>query len=338
MVKHNMTRAFIIGFLLTVLTAYAVCIIHLILQQAQVDSLIFYCTARNFWQHQSLYSSFCSGHFHHAYISNAYLLSLPDSVDQLGVNYLKNLNSPVFALLLLPWGLVSYDVGAAIWHLCTLLTQGLAIWLLYRALFAKKTVYGYFILLSLYLASAPAYINTLSAEVGGLFFLAATAVWFWARKSADFKAGILLGVILSMKYFFAALWLLFFLQRRWRLVGCAMLSFFLMNGLAMMVFGRESFIQYGQILHHINWFFTPWNGSLYGFLAEKGAVVVAPKIMMASWAKIFYGVVSVALIAYECLLCRKRFVQQIDFDCAFAYTLIITVLIGPLSWLYYFPF
>lgn len=329
-------RFFILGFLICVFVTYAVCIKHLIFDKVAVDSIMFYCSAKNFWHHQSIYSSFTTEYFRFPHNFSNDLIIKNEPIYSLGTHYFKNLNPPLFTLLISPLGLLPYPLAALIWHGLLLCASAIALYLLYDALFAKKTIWGYFALLTLYLASAPAYTNMMIGELGSFCFLIVTVIWFWARTGKDYQAGILLGLLISLKYFFGLLTLLFFLQKRWRLMLSTVISMVLLNGLALFFCGKDNFIQHYQIIHHITWFISSWNSSLYGLLLKLTATIHAGKIMAPTWAMMYYCAAIATMLGYQIYLCYKPFLTRSHFDQAFSYTLIITLLITPLNWPYYF--
>jgi len=329
-------RLFILGFLTCVLVTYAVCIKHLVFDKVAVDSIMFYCSAKNFWHHQSIYSSLTTEYFRFPHNFSNYLVIKNEPIYLIGTNYFKNLNPPLFTLLISPLGLLSYPLAGLIWHGLLLCAPAVALYLIYDALFAQKTIWGYFALLTIYFATAPAYTNMMIGEVGSLGFLLVTVIWLWARTGKDYPAGILLGLLLSLKYFFGLLALLFFVQKRWRLILGFALSVACFNGLALFFCGKNNFIQHYQIIYHINWLTDSWNSSLYGLLLKLTAVAHSSKIIMPAWSKLCYYFSITTMIGFQIYLCQKKFSTVNKFDQAFSYTLIISLLITPLNWPYYF--
>jgi hypothetical protein len=328
-------KTFILFYLAVILITYGVLVFHIISFRDTIDFVVFYYAAKHFFQHQSLYSG-TPWHLFHlpSYLkASNFINAFP--TPSLGRNYTFNLNPPVVILLTLWLGFFSYSTAAAIWYSLIAMAIVSFTYLLYVNLFDRQTLWSYLVFLELFLAAFPTFPNLTLGQVGMFLCLITFGIWILARRQKDIQAGVLLGLILSTKYFLGLLWLMFFLQRRWRLVITAALTFLILNGITLAVFGKQPFIHYQEILHVILWYINSWNASLYGFFGKFGLTFINGRETISPIAKFLSLAVSAVLIGYQIFLCRKPFANIQAYDSAFVYTLIISILICPLGWIYY---
>ena len=323
-------KVFIFAFLALILFVYGAIVQAIITHHLKNDFSLFYHAAYSFWHHQAVYSTLPEEVKRGIFLQK--VLHLQSSLK----TYSGNLTPPTFILLSLPLGLLKEPNAIIVWAIFSLAIDCLNVYLLYRIFFKQ---YGnpiiYWILLGIYLASMPALANVSLGQLAPLILLAIIGLWQWSKNACDIKAGLLLGLILSIKYFFGLFAIFFLLQKRWRLLVTSVVSFIALNSLAYAVLGKETFLQYQQNVAHIYWYVNNWNASLFGFLSRFDARIVNLHFVTGLWVRIDYYCGCLALLFVEWYLCRKKFTSSYEFDFAFCYVLIAALLMSPLGWLYY---
>lgn len=285
---------------------------------------MFYHAAKNFWLGKSIYTPTPWSQYYFPQAFSSRQIQQMTSVS-------SNVNPPVFSLILLPLGFLKESVATALWDFFALFSGFGAVWLVYKVFLSRfHETWNYFLLLAIFLAPLPFYANILLGQTGSIITFSVFGVWFLARKKHDVLAGFLLGLILSVKFFFGLLAILFLLQKRWKFLSAMMVSFLLLNGLSLALFGKETFVQYVSILHHISWYASNWNASLYGLFIK---FFPENRLLRST----LYELCSIFLVCYQVKLCYKEWTSTEKFDFAFSYTLIISILISPLGWVYYLP-
>lgn len=331
-------KIFVFAFLAFVLFIYLNSIYHIVELKLTIDYIMFYHAANNFFQGKSIYLQVPWQNYHFPIWLRAVQYIVQRPITGLGLNFSNNLNPPVFTLLILPLGLLPVKVATIFWCFLLLAADFLAIKIIYDDFFREyQNPLIYWVLLGGFLASMPAFANLDLGQVGTLTFLGVIWLWRLAKKNADVKAGLLLGFLLSIKYFLGLLWILFLLQRRWKIIGYAIGSFVILNVIGLFIFGKETYFEYLQIMQRVLWYANNWNASLFGFFSRLAAKVINLHFMLAPWAQAAYYFCSALLLLGLIKICYKPFQQQQDFDYAFAYSLVAALLICPLGWIYYFP-
>lgn len=321
---------FIFAFLALAVFVYSAIVHAIISHHLKNDFSLFYHAAYSFWHHQAVYSTLPEEVKRALFLQK--VLHTPSSLQA----YSGNLTPPTFILFSLPLGLLKEPTAIIVWAIFSFAIDCLNVYLLYRIFF--KTYHKpmiYWILLGIYCASMPALANVSLGQLAPLILLAIIGLWQWTKNACDIKAGLLLGLILSIKYFFGLFALFFLLQKRWRLLLIAVASFIACNSLAYCVLGKETFLQYQQNVAHIYWYVNNWNASLFGFLSRFDARIVHLHFVTGLWVRIDYYCGCLALLYVEWYLCRKKLASPDEFDFAFCYVLIAALLMSPLGWLYY---
>jgi Glycosyltransferase family 87 len=108
-------------------------------------------------------------------------------------------------------------------------------------------------------------------QLMGVLTLCATAAWRAARREQWAVAGVLLGLLISIKPFFACLLIVpIWRRRRWPLIlwTAAAASAALAAGIA--VAGPDSYRRWLDVGRQVSWFTNPLNASLMGLLSRAG--------------------------------------------------------------------
>lgn len=332
-------KGFILFYLIVVLATLFCLLYHMLAIRDTMDFAMLYYGAAHFFQGKSIYADVPWHLFHVPQVLQKDYIYFHPSIVGLGKDYSQNLNPPVTELFLLPFALMPYTWAAALWNFLVLLAGASGLWVVYRMYFKERANrWGFLTALGLFFASIPYYSNHTLSQLGTFIFLGVVYTWAWSRSGQDIKAGILLGVLLSVKYFLGLLAVFFLLQKRWRLILSSILSFLCLNLIARGVFGKTAYIQNNEILHYIVWYSNVWSASFYGYFGKLGADIVGDHYVMKPWAIIGYFVCAVAMILYQIKISLKKISTLREFDFAFSYALIACILVCPLGWIYYCGF
>ncbi len=252
-----------------------------------------------------------------------------------------NLNPPFVTLLLFP--LAPFDFSTAFWIWTAL---SLAAGMTAMAWIESETRTGQAQLsrqLGFQLLLLAYYPTFATIEYGQLtlFLLPLLAsAWIAARNGGGWRAGLWLGLALSVKPFFALFGLFFLVRKRWReLISMAAVSG-LSIAVSAAVFGWDTLLEYRNLVGQITWAGTNWNASFLGLAtrlfggSESAALWQLPEVgrWLASLASVFAAGLLAAL-AWP----GRASPAGASFDLGFCLTLALMLLISPLGWLYYFP-
>ena len=246
---------------------------------------------------------------------------------------------PAALLLGLPLTLLPYSYAAGIW----LILQWIAIYAIYRIGMASNWVPKQLsrhplLLLGVVMAWAPTAQDMLSGNLMLFLLLLLAALWYCQTYDKQILAGVSLGVAISIKLMVWPLILFFVLRKKWRALLAVLLSVGVINIIAMLVIGIESFLFYylnvGAVVSPLYqrsvYNFSIWtlgtkvlcdvqNLSLCPFAFSKWALPVNTVIALTSFlvALILAWRAKEALLAYGILIC-------------------ISLLLSPVTWRHYF--
>jgi hypothetical protein len=336
MKKH---RVFILAYLAIVAVTISVYIYYLVRENINTDFLMLYFGAKSFLKGHSIYASVPWKELHITKILSNQITYIQEPIYQLGRDYSFNLNPPSVELFFLPFAFFSYPQAILIWSILIFIAGTWALAIIYRVYFkAQANLWDFLVLLGIFWAFFPAYSNFILLQLGTFIFLGVIGVWYWSRRGDDVKAGILLGILLSAKYFLGLLAVFYLLQKRWRLIFFSLLSFTGANILAYSVFGKAAYIQHLQILKNIVWYSNIWSASFYSYFGKFDANIIHNVYVMGLWGKIAYFICCTIIMVLQIYLCRIPVKSPREFDFNFSYVLIASTLICPLGWVYYLNF
>jgi hypothetical protein len=252
---------------------------------------------------------------------------------------LWNLNPPHFHLLLLPLAPFNDGVSLALW--CALAGVCLFFslrWIVQAAgleLTPWQRQVAIFFLLG--------FVGTGTALVTGhlsfQLFLVVTLMWTAARQGRWNRAGVCLGLGMSIKPFLLILIPYLLLKRRWGAVACAGAAAAGFVALGLLVFGVDSYVSWRNTLAVADtWAWLPMNASVLGMLSRTfspnmlfGEVAAVPAgVLTAVWLAV---VIPVGLVTLAAALPDS---SPRGVDRALALLLVAALLVSPLGWTYYF--
>ncbi len=249
---------------------------------------------------------------------------------------LVNLNPPHFQLFLLPLALVPAGVALGLWAVVSLLCFGGSLYVIARELDLKpswSTCYRAAIWL-LAFAGMGAVVGT--GEVSFLLLLPLTLAWAAARGGRWNRAGVYLGLAMSLKLFLLIFIPYFVLRRHLRAAAasCAAASACFVAGA--LIVGSGSYWSWLDQLSSVSWAWRSPNASVLGILTRSlsenphfAPFTVAPGLVLPLWASVvaIVGVLTIVAVTFD----RTKSAV----DRAFAILLSAALLISPLGWVYY---
>ncbi len=250
-----------------------------------------------------------------------------------------NLNPPHFHLLLLPLGLLSPSLALGVWVVINYIAGLISLLFIANNFSLNLTNRHRRLIVLAVLAFSGTGTLFITAQLSLLLLLPITLAWLHAKNGRWGKAGILLGLVCSIKPFFLIFVPYFFLRRQY----AALVNFFLTGGAlylaGFIVFGKQIHLQWVERLDVINWYWAPMNGSILGFLTRTFSqnplfipVTEAPDLITVLWL-ILGGTIG----ALTCWVIHFDETEQ-AVDRAFAALLLAALLISPLGWQYYVIF
>ena len=247
-----------------------------------------------------------------------------------------NLNPPHFHLLLFPLGFLSPSIALGVWTVMSFIA-GLASIHLIAETFSQPIGNSNrrFIFLGILCFSGTGILFA-TGQLSLLLLFPLTLAWVRARKGSWRQAGILLGLVCSIKPFLLIFVPYLFLRRQY----AALVNYFLTIGglylAGFMVFGKQVHLQWMEKLGAINWYWSNLNASILGFLSRTFSqtpmftpVIDAPEIITVLWV-ILGGTITVL----TCWIIYFDTTEQ-AVDRAFLLLLLAALLISPLGWQYY---
>jgi hypothetical protein len=248
-----------------------------------------------------------------------------------------NMNPPHFHLPLLPLAMATPGVALTIWALAGVAALGWSLVLIVRELRIRVTATGALWSLVAILSFAATGTVIVTGQVSLLLLLPVTLAWLAARRDAWTRAGLWLGLAMSVKPFLFFFLPYLALRRRWQAVGAALsvVAGAFVAGIA--VFGIDAHRAWLRALESTDWTWAAMNGSILGVLSRTFGdspyftpLSSAPEIIRPIWI----GLAGAA--ALLTLLAVWRDETRDAVDRGFFLVLVGAQLISPLGWIYYF--
>ncbi len=247
-----------------------------------------------------------------------------------------NVNPPHFHLLVLPLALLPPLTALAIWAVASLLSLVWCLRLITRELRLRLTptsaLWSGLALLSF--AATGAVIIT--GQLTFFLLIPVTQAWAAAREGRWPRAGVWMGLAMSVKPFLLIFVPYFLLRRQWRAAGYAVLTVAAAFGVGRAVFGIEAHEGWGRALAGTDWPWAAMNGSLLGVLRRTlsaspyfAPVWLAPELIRPLWR---IGALA-TFIATLWMASRDRSMHAVDRG--FALLILGALLVSPLGWVYY---
>ncbi|KTD21404.1 mannosyltransferase [Legionella lansingensis] len=247
-----------------------------------------------------------------------------------------NLNPPIFLLLFSPLARLSYPVGLTIWLMICFILGLIGATIAFNQALSSESLKKYrLILYVVYLAFFPTIMNISIAQVGTILLFFVMLGYHFYLKNRDSYAGIMWGFIISFKLFPALLLFYVLKQRRFRVFWVIIVTFVLCWLLPLIIYGPGIYAQYYSMMLNISWYKDNWNGSLYGFLSRLVLLDPSGKFGL-HWLTTLYPILFVALLMLYLKKMGPNDAVPVNHQ-PFCLTLVVMLMLSPLSWVYYFP-
>lgn len=242
-----------------------------------------------------------------------------------------DMNPPHFHILMLPLVHLTLGQAARVWLLINASAALGSCWLVLRELGMRPRPWHWLPLAAFCLGSTATMANSVTAQCTGILMPLITMAWIDARHGRWSSSGIWLGVLASLKPFFGLFLLSFAWNRQWRAIGSMWAAGAFCGLTGAVVFGWHSYLEWTSALGEVSWVWGGMNGSLRGLLTKSltpsptlTPVLDAPWLVMPLW------VVAVGLVT----VWSARALSW-STDHMFAVTILASLLISPLGWVYY---
>jgi len=234
---------------------------------------------------------------------------------------LPNLNPPQFIIAFTPLTWVDEQTAIGLWLALNLASLLVAVFIIWRELRLPWS----FTTLMVAIAAAGLNIGLVfGVEEGhpiGIFTLCLTSAWAADRQTRWKTAAILVGVLASVKPFFACLLLMSLCRAQWRRIFWALGTAVTCLSAGLALGGTTGFLRWLETGRHVSWFHHPLNASIAGLAARAGAG-------WELWALVALAVVFVTALAIR---------HSKDLDAAWLACGLASLLASPLGWAYYLP-
>jgi hypothetical protein len=296
------------------------------------DFTNFYASAENFRNGESLYSPVAIDRY--GQMPANWGLIDPETALH------PNLNAPITTLLFLPFTLFPLRSAYIIWVIISLMLCLSSSRLISKEL-GKRTHQGVdpWLITLILLLYFPTMITLWLGQISFLLLLLTILSWIAFHQGQNKVAGILLGLMFSIKLFMGVFLILSLAQRRWKLLSWMIITFVATSGLGLVIFGWAETSAYLATLSSIDYYASSWNASFFGYFTRiLGGSLNKPLIDWPNLAYFLsYCLALLSLGALGWLAWRYPQGQKSQDDPLFSLALVIMLLASPLGWMYYFP-
>ena len=325
--------SFFAMLLLIMLVPYVASCHFIMKHQLNSDFSVFYNSSQKILQQDygNIYSKKATTPFR-------FIIKTNTTITPKTANLSANLAPPIFNWLISPLSQFSYAQAFMLYSIVSSLFAAYALYILYKTYYQKPPLFLLMLGVALS-ASLPAYQALASGQVSFILLGLTLTGWAQGRQQHDVKAGLALGIALTLKYFVGLFFITFLLTKRWKIVVTMLLTFLTLNGLSLLLLGPEPFLHYLGNLKAIDWYSSNTNGSLLGWIVRVAyPTVTFPHLhttLLLQFAYLVFGICGLALLVW---FTPPRFNHDPKYwDLGFAMTLVLMLLLSPLGWTYYFP-
>lgn len=251
-----------------------------------------------------------------------------------------NAHPPVAVLVALPFGSLGYFQAMRAWNVAALVCVAIALSALIGRHGFSLPVSEKLLVCGLVLSSSVLETQVLHGQLNCLLLLLLAGAWLADRHERPMVAGACVGVATALKLFPGLLVLFFLARKQWTAAIAAVVSFLLLNSIAVGVLGIEAFRDYLLVvMPQANRFCDTWpNASLLGFLTRllDGAFGQTTPLIHSPWlARVLWVAMGAAALA----LTWQATVRSHSPDsrrAAFAVWISLMLLVSPITWDHYF--
>jgi glycosyl transferase family 87 len=281
------------------------------------DFGLFYASARQYLNHDSLYGPLLKPGTRQA--SDA-----------------RNLNPPYVNLVFLPFAALPARLALLGWFLLNLCALGDSARIATREGIWKPLSLGGLAAGVFLLAWAPMAALVITAQLALLVMWLVTRAWWAARRGDWRRAGLWIGTAAAAKLFLLLFIPYLVLRRQWGALGAAVLQIVMLVAAGALVFGPDAYLAWWRQFGEVTWQGHYMNASWWGVLerALHGSAVYR-NLWSASWfVPVAWAVGASLVLALTCLRLARASTRDVDFS--FALLIAAALLASPLGWVYYF--
>jgi glycosyl transferase family 87 len=281
------------------------------------DFGLFYASARQHLNHDSLYGPLLKPGTRQA--SDA-----------------RNLNPPYVNLVFLPFAALPARLALLGWFLLNLCALGDSARIAAREGIWKPLSLGGLAAGVFLLAWAPMAALVITAQLALLVMWLVTRAWWAARRGDWRRAGLWIGTAAAAKLFLLLFIPYLVLRRQWGALGAAVLQIVTLVAAGALVFGPDAYLAWWRQFGEVTWQGHYMNASWWGVLerALHGSTVYR-KLWSASWfVPVAWAVGASLVLALTCVRLARAGTRDVDFS--FALLIAAALLASPLGWVYYF--
>lgn len=261
--------------------------------------------------------------------------------DRVGDMLPRNAHPPVAVLLAVPFVWADYQNSLLAWNVFSSVVFVLALNLVIRELELPFVLWSLLPTVTLILVCNPLYGQLIYGQLNFVLVFLISAAWVADRRGYQWTAGGLIGAAAAVKLFPAFLFLYFVATRRWRAVVSGGIVAVALNGVALAVFGVQTYDDYLRVVVPGLSYFQSiwWNHSPQGFWLRlfdpAQHVGVIPLVRSSELAQAFIWATRVLVVAVVGYL-GYRAKSRGALDKVFAANVAGLCLVSPITWSHYF--
>lgn len=242
-----------------------------------------------------------------------------------------DMNPPHFHVLMLPLAKLTLGLAARVWLVANAAAALISCWLVWRELDLRLERWHWLPLAAFCLGSTATMANSVTAQCTGILMPLVTLAWIDARHGRWSRSGIWLGLLISLKPFLGLFLLAFAWNRRWSAVISMCVAGLTCGLLGASVFGWRSYLEWMHALGEVSWVWGGMNGSLRGLLTKS----LSPSPTLTPVFEMPGLVIPLWIVAVGLVTVWSARALSWSIDHMFAVTILASLLISPLGWIYY---
>ena len=245
-----------------------------------------------------------------------------------------NMNPPHFHFFI--WPLIFFEIGWAfyIWTVINIGAFVLSLIAIARATNVVLSPTGRMLVTLALLWGAPTLAWSVTGQMTGVVVALITWIWLDVRSGRWTRAGIAIGLAVSIKLFFGPLAILLILKQQWRAVIAAAITGLLLLVTGLAVFGLQSYLEWMGALRDVTWAWAVMNGSIFApvarlWLTDESAFGFTPDLqgaMRIGWLLAVPILLTGLLTAW----------RSSNPDRSVLVVILTSLLASPLGWVYYY--
>ncbi|RUQ90370.1 glycosyltransferase family 87 protein [Legionella septentrionalis] len=246
-----------------------------------------------------------------------------------------NLNPPIILWLATPLIWLGFDAALWLWSFASLTLGVLGVRIVFKYAFpAEFYRKNQFYLYLLYFAFFPVAINTIIGQFGGILFFLTMYGYDALVEKKEVRAGLLWGILVSIKFFPGLLLLYSLSQKKYRTFIVMVATIALLLLIPWLCYGIIIYKHYVSMMSRVLWYGDSWNASFYGYLFRLW-VDVSHYQKSWHWVKLSYVILFFLFLIFYLYQLGKQKDSSLKHK-GFCLTLVMMLFMSPFGWMYYF--